>query len=530
VLLTRDLLFAGWLVIPAIVGLTIAALLDKGARGSAWPEVAALLVLACGGYPTMRFQRLELPRSRTVKLDEPAAPELYALVRELAAQLGVPAPNSIELSPDCDAWLEPRTTGAALVIGSPFLWWLRVTEIRGLLAPVIAGAAQQRTPRVRAARRFVLRLDVLCDRLAGRTGESLVRRLAAAPRAHARAMERAVAADAAELSAVVDPAGRIVAHEQVALIVTAWDRVLTRLATPAWDRDCAPVALGAALVAALTELGSRDRLSHELATRLAERPACDLLEEPGRYDALVSKLAASVFAGRSPRRHVEWDDYVPAVVEPGRRALAATAGGIPTVAPLVSALTSGERRCAPQRAGADRHIATRAGARFLDSLAGVAPLVDADIDPDEAATFDAMSLVDLATNGSSELAGTDAAVMTDVGLSDMTMTSNQLVGDGLLEATPPYGEAQPRDIQRSGPDERADIHSLGILNAYDMALDAAAAVVECVAVDRGVARWRLDWLDGVVLRHSGGGVLPVSDLVARALATGDLSPLQNVLT
>jgi hypothetical protein len=34
----------------------------------------------------------------------------------------------------------------------------------------------------------------------------------------------------------------------------------------------------------------------------------------------------------------------------------------------------------------------------------------------------------------------------------------------------------------------------------------------------------------VVLRHSGGGVLPVSDLVARALATGDLSPLQNVLT
>ena len=51
----------------------------------------------------------------------------------------MPTPSAVELSPDCDAWLEPRAGGPVLVIGTPFLWWLRVSELRGLLAPVIAG-------------------------------------------------------------------------------------------------------------------------------------------------------------------------------------------------------------------------------------------------------------------------------------------------------------------------------------------------------------------------------------------------------
>lgn len=295
-------------------------------------------------------------------------------------------------------------------------------------------------------------------------------------------MEYAIATQAAALSAAVEPAGRIVAHEQVGLIVTAWDRVLTRLATPAWERGCAPVALGAALVAALTELGSRDRLSHELSTRLAERPACDLLEEPGRYDALVSGLAAAVFAALTPRRHVEWDDYVPEVVEPGRRALAATAAHLPAVAPLVSALANGEHRCAPHRSPAMAERWDAGGRRR--GVATAEPPIEA-----EAGTGDPR--------------------------------------DGLA-----LGELGLDKIGRSAADGRDNTTAaggLGALTAYDAALDAAAAAVECAAVDLGVARWRLDWLDGVVLRRPGGGILPVSDLVARAVATGDLSPLRVVL-
>src|SRR5690606_13437780 len=87
----------------------------------------------------------------TIDIPEPAAPALHLLVRDLADRLGVPAPGGIALTPDCDSWLEerPRRAGQGLgqrgwraaprppvlVIGSPFLWWMRVPELRALLAP-----------------------------------------------------------------------------------------------------------------------------------------------------------------------------------------------------------------------------------------------------------------------------------------------------------------------------------------------------------------------------------------------------------
>ncbi|NEA42394.1 hypothetical protein G3I42_24615, partial [Streptomyces sp. SID11385] len=96
--------------------------------------------------------------------EERAAPALYHLVRELAERLGVPAPAAIALTPDCDSWLEergaaPGVRGQVLVIGSPFLWWLRVAELRALLAPVVAGTEPAAEPTTAQARTFVRGLD-----------------------------------------------------------------------------------------------------------------------------------------------------------------------------------------------------------------------------------------------------------------------------------------------------------------------------------------------------------------------------------
>src|SRR5206468_1232532 len=54
-----------------------------------------------------------------------------------------------------------RRTPAApvLVIGSPFLWWMRVAELRAVLAPVVAGTEPSAHPDIAAARRFVRGLD-----------------------------------------------------------------------------------------------------------------------------------------------------------------------------------------------------------------------------------------------------------------------------------------------------------------------------------------------------------------------------------
>src|SRR5690242_14221233 len=50
-------------------------------------------------------------------------------------------------------------TAPVLVIGSPFLWWMRVGELRAVLAPVVAGTGPSAHPDIAAARRFVRGLD-----------------------------------------------------------------------------------------------------------------------------------------------------------------------------------------------------------------------------------------------------------------------------------------------------------------------------------------------------------------------------------
>ncbi|MFF0012994.1 hypothetical protein [Streptomyces sp. NPDC005374] len=320
--------------------------------------VLGVLVLLAAGVVALVVARARPAVSPTVAIAEESAPDLYRMVRDLADRLEVPAPSAIALTPDCDSWLEDRTHPAhgpppqegrddeiagvrsshrrvpaapVLVIGSPFLWWMRVGELRAVLAPVVAGTGPSAHPDIAAARRFVRGLDaaVAVGSTSGRgpvtrvpcAGVAWVARLLLRScREHATQMERGVAAAAAERAQAVDYGLRIVAQEQVGLAYAGWDRLLTRVALPAWRMGRWPSRLDAGVVAALTELSRRDRLAEGFASRLGERPACDLLEEPGAVDEAASLLAARLFHGGPAETGpdwspVDWQEYPEEVVD-----------------------------------------------------------------------------------------------------------------------------------------------------------------------------------------------------------------------
>ncbi|MGY3337593.1 hypothetical protein ACVW0K_003692 [Streptomyces filamentosus] len=348
----------GAAVLPAAVAVVLYAGEVTGHfTGTGWTTarwivtVLAVLVLLAAGAVALVVARARPAVTPTVELSETAAPDLHRLVRELADRLDVPAPSAIALTPDCDSWLEDRShpaygaaavpagTAPVLVIGSPFLWWMRVGELRAVLAPVVAGTGPAADPDIAAARRFVRGLDAaaavprdpglgplrgLGARGVGRVARLLLR----ACGSHPAEMERGVAVAGSERAQAVDHGARIVAQEQVGLAYAGWDRLLTRVALPAWRMGRWPARLDAGVVAALTELSRRDRLAEGFSSRLGDRPACDLLEEPGAVDEAASLLAARLFHGGPAEpgpdwAPVEWSRYPEEVVDRTWRADAA---------------------------------------------------------------------------------------------------------------------------------------------------------------------------------------------------------------
>ncbi|MFC8451987.1 hypothetical protein [Kitasatospora sp. NPDC057223] len=492
-------------VLPAAVAVVLLAGRVTGRLGApgspdagAWDAVrwavcaVAAATLLAAGLVARAHRRATPPQTPAVPLARGDAPELYRLIGELADRLDVPAPSAIALTPDCDSWLEdvpvPRRRGRGeeppapvLVIGSPFLWWMRAGELRALLAPVVAGTAAAADPDIAAARRFVRSLDASLDSGEGATPgpglgpepadrparrgtrrltDAVTRRLLRACREHSAELERSVAAWASEQAKTVDYGLRISAQEQVGLAYAGWDRLLTRVALPAWKLGRHPCHLNAGVVSALTELSRRDRLADGYGLRLGDRPACDLLEEPGTVDTAVSRLAAELFfappqppagapagvpadAPGSGRKELDWADYPTEVVDAGWRSRAA----------VLQAALDGP---APQ---------ARPGAPTLSRL--LTRLADGDGEPLAAALAAQLALSAAPTS--------------------------------LLEPA------------RSG---------------RDLLVEHVTAMVCCAAVDTAGGTPGLDWLDGPVLLIGGVRRTDLAEPVAQAVEQGQDGPLR----
>ncbi|AJP02967.1 membrane protein [Streptomyces cyaneogriseus subsp. noncyanogenus] len=579
-------------VLPAAVAVILFAGGSTGLlQGRGWDvarwtvaAVAVVVLLAAAGV-ALFVARARPAVSPTVPIAEESAPDLYRMVRDLADRLDVPAPSAIALTPDCDSWLEDRTHPAhgppparehdettgpggrarrrpaaapVLVIGSPFLWWMRVGELRAVLAPVVAGTGPSAHPDIAAARRFVRGLDAAVAVASTPARRRLSRVVCAAVgwvsrlllrscRVHAAEMERGVAVAAAQRAQTVDYGLRIVAQEQVGLAYAGWDRLLTRVALPAWRMGRWPSRLDAGVVAALTELSRRDRLADGFASRLGERPACDLLEEPGAVDEAASLLAARLFHGGPAEpgpdwSSVEWHEYPEEVVDRAWRTDAArlhrvldalgvrrTAAGTgpetdgPTLARVLDHLT--DPAAAATRPRMD-HAAPADRTERIAPAPETAPTRETVPSPEHAPAPEAPGPEDVPAPEDEELSGT-----TPRSAALAARLSAQLAREEAKAQRPaPPG---PPPAAPSGPDTALwDDHPLPLFPiqppraARDLLTDHITAMVCCAAMDTAGATPGLDWLDGPVLLIGGERASDLAPRVHTLVESGDPAPLR----
>lgn len=513
-------------ILPAAVAVVLFAADAQGhLAGPAWDAVrwtilgVAVVVLLVTVLVAVSVARARPAMSPTVPVPEEGAPDLYRLVRDLADRLDVPAPSAIALTPDCDSWLEDRThralrrgpgapaeagdTAPVLVIGSPFLWWMRVAELRAVLAPVVAGTGPSAHPDIAAARRFVRGLDAaIADAAAPGRGAVrgaplafagwVARLLLRACRGHAAEMERCVAAAASMRAQTVDYGLRIAAQEQVGLAYAGWDRLLTRVALPAWRMGRWPSRLDAGVVSALTELSRRDRLADGFALRLGERPACDLLEEPGVADEAASLLAARLFHGGPAESGpgwapVDWQQYPDEVVDRKWRSEAARLHRVLDTLGV------------PRASAADPAVPTLA--RVMEHLSGAGG-------PGEELAAGIGAAV---AREEAEAPGAGSAVHGGQGHGG--------AGGGAVE--------DPLDLWGPGPLPLFPLQPPR--TGTELLADHVAAMVCCAAVDTAGAAPGLDWLDGPALLVGGERRADLATPVLSLVEDGDPDPLLSWL-
>lgn len=586
-------------LLPAAVAVVLIAGGTTGhMSGGSWDvvrgiviAVAVLVLLAAAGVALV-IARSRPAVSPTVPITESSAPDLYRLVRDLADRLDVPAPSAIALTPDCDSWLEDRTHPAhgppaetsgpasakdpahgvrdgrpgprrqapvapVLVIGSPFLWWMRVGELRAVLAPVVAGTGPSAHPDIAAARRFIRGLDAavavssapgrgpLVRTVLGGVGW-VTRLLLRSCRGHAGEMERGVAAAAAERAQAVDYGVRIVAQEQVGLAYAGWDRLLTKVALPAWRMGRWPSRLDAGVVSALTELSRRDRLAEGFTSRLGERPACDLLEEPGSVDEAASLLAARLFHGGPAEQTpdwapVAWQEYPDEVVDRKWRMDAARLHRV------LDSLGVGHRSgsSAPDSAGPTL-------GRVLDHLTAENPgparpdLTEAAAEADAGSAHPEAELEAILTEAEAAHPEAHSGALTGALAEADADTEEEEPADGpggrlaaglTAELAREEAAAPPRPAPTGqGPDDA--LWDDGMLPLFplqpprtgrELLADHVTALVCCAAVDTAGAAPGLDWLDGPSLLIDGERAKDLAPHVMSLVEDGDPIPLRGWL-
>jgi hypothetical protein len=283
-----------------------------------------------------------------------------------------------------------------------------------------------------------------------------------------------------------------------------------------------PSRLDAGVVAALTELSRRDRLAEGFASRLGERPACDLLEEPGTVDEAASLLAARLFHGGPAEAGpdwapVGWEEYPDEVVDRKWRADAARlhrvldALGVrhstnpaapesagPTLARVMDHLTTPSTAQAPQETQAP------------EGSAAYKNMGEESEDGEDGAGLGNERTVSLAAGLSAEVAREEAAApvtSATAGGAEQQGPDWALWDDGMLPLFP----LQPPRTGR------------------ELLSDHVAAMVCCAAMDTAGATPGLDWLDGPTLLVDGERAADLTPRVLTLVEHGDPAPLRDWL-
>ncbi|MGW7364831.1 hypothetical protein ACWGI8_15710 [Streptomyces sp. NPDC054841] len=525
-------------------------------------STAVVVLLAAAAVATV-IARARPAVSPTVQLAEKSAPDLYQLVEDLADRMDVPAPSSIALTPDCDSWLEDRTHLAhaprravrddapVLVIGSPFLWWMRVAELRAVLAPVVAGTGPSAHPDIAAARRFVRGLDAAVG-LAADPGPGLMRRFALGLvgrvtrlllrgcRGHATEMERGVAAAASERAQAVDYGLRIVAQEQVGLAYAGWDRLLTRVALPAWRMGRWPSRLDAGVVSALTELSRRDRLAEGFTSRLGERPACDLLEEPGAVDEAASLLAARLFHGGPAEAGpdwspVDWQQYPEEVVDRKWRTEAAR---LHRVLDAMGVRPAAGAAAGPTLARVMEHLSGTGSGSGIPTGSGTGTGIRAGTGSGTRGHASADASADVSADASDDVPAGASADSSDGAPADSLGSPGDALAAGISadvareeaarewSAAPPVADPAGGAVAIWGTDPLPLVPLQPPRTARELLADHVTAMVCCAAVDTAGACPGMDWLDGPALLIGGERRTDLGARVLSLVEDGDPEPLR----
>jgi hypothetical protein len=310
-------------------------------------------------------------------------------------------------------------------------------------------------------------------------------------------MERGVAAAAAARAQGVDYALRTTAQEQIGLAYAGWDRLLTRVALPAWRIGRWPARLGAGVVSALTELSRRDRLAEGFTSRLGERPACDLLDEPGAVDGAISLLAARLFHGGPSEpgpdwSQVDWQEYPDEVVDRIWRSRAAR---------LFSEFDSLDEAVPQERTHGEAVRPTGAGALRGPTLGRVM---------ERLSDSEAASAESLAARIAAVVAREEAETAARAG--EGALVAPLIAGAEDGAGTAPMG--LPLQAPRSG---------------RELMAEHITAVVCCAAVDTAGAAPGLDWLDGPVLLVAGERAPDLTGPVLALVENADAQPLRDWL-
>jgi Zn-dependent protease with chaperone function len=410
-------------------------------------------------------------------------PELWALVDEVSAELGVQAPDDLRLVEDVNAFVHQDTRLLGLVggrrhmgIGLPLLHVLTVDQLRGVIGHELGHYAGGDT-RVSA---LVHRAGATVARTSQHLGPQS--RLGGLFAAYARLYQRVslrvrrrqeLRADAGSVR-VVGREAHVRALVEVRAAAAAWDFFVSRYVVPLWQAGAAPQDLYAGYRRLLAEPTRQSQVDEVRASATQEEP-----DDP--YDSHPSLAARVEHVRQLPNREAPGDD------RPARTLL----------------------RNAP---AAERQVTDELNSRVLGALPQDRYALDAERLEPGPYTADLLTPVAALARATAAVDGVDGPA----GLGRTLAVLEAGRDEALVVAL----TGDRRDL---GQDARRD-------DLHRLVLGPVVLAAEWALVAAGRAHWQVDWASPLHLVDEHGEDLVLAPVVEQALDEHGVLGLRAALT